>query len=68
MYDLILQNISKHIKLTQEETDYFTSVLQLKRLRRRQYLIQEGDVSRYESFVNKRCLRAYYVEEKGQSI
>jgi CRP-like cAMP-binding protein len=66
MYDLILQNISKHIQLTQEETDYFTSVLQIKRLRKKQYLIQEGVVSRYESFVNKGCLRSYYIDEKGQ--
>lgn len=66
MYDLILQNISKHIQLTQDETDYFTSVLRVKRLRRKQYPIQEGDVSRFESFVNKGCLRAYYLDEKGQ--
>jgi CRP-like cAMP-binding protein len=66
MYELILKNISKHIQLTQAEIDYFTSVLQIKRLRRKQYLIQEGEVSRYESFVNKGCLRAYYVDEKGQ--
>ena len=66
MYDLILQNISKHIQLTEVETDYFTSVLQIKRIRRKQYLIQEGNVSRYEAFVNKGCLRAYHVDEKGQ--
>jgi CRP-like cAMP-binding protein len=66
MYNLILQNISRYIQLTHEETDYFTSVLQIKRLRKKQYLVQEGDVCRYESFVNKGCLRAYHVDEKGQ--
>ncbi len=66
MYALILQNISKHIQLTQEETDYFISVLQIKKLRKKQFLVQEGDVCRYETFVNKGCLRAYHVDEKGQ--
>lgn len=66
MYDLIPQHIAKHIQLTQEETDYFISILQIKRLRKKQYLVQEGDVCRYESFVNKGCLRAYHVDEKGQ--
>jgi CRP-like cAMP-binding protein len=66
MYDLILQNISKHIQLTQEETDYFTSILQIKKLRRKQFLVQEGDVCRYETFVNKGCLRAYHIDEKGE--
>lgn len=66
MYDLILQNISKLIQLTQEEIDYFISVLQIKKLRKKQFLVQEGDVCRYETFINKGCLRAYHVDEKGQ--
>jgi CRP-like cAMP-binding protein len=66
MHDLLLQNISKYIQLTQEEIDCFISVIQIKRLRKKQYLVQEGDVCRYESFVNKGCLRAYHVDEKGQ--
>jgi CRP-like cAMP-binding protein len=66
MYELILQHISKYIQLTEEENDYFISVLQVKRLRKKQYLVQEGDVCRFETFVNKGCLRAYYVDEKGQ--
>jgi CRP-like cAMP-binding protein len=66
MYNLLLQNISKYIQLTQEEINYFTSVIQIKRLRKKQYLVQEGDVCRYESFVNKGCLRTYHVDEKGQ--
>ena len=66
MYNLLLQHISKYIQLTQEERDYFTSAIQIKRLRKKQYLVQEGDVCRYESFVNKGCLRTYHVDEKGQ--
>jgi CRP-like cAMP-binding protein len=66
MHELILQHISKYIKLTEEEKDYFISVLQVKRLRKKQYLVQEGDVCRFESFVNKGCLRVYHIDEKGQ--
>jgi CRP-like cAMP-binding protein len=28
--------------------------------------VQEGDVCRFETFVNKGCLRAYHIDEKGQ--
>jgi CRP-like cAMP-binding protein len=66
MYDLILQNIARYIQLTPEETDFFISVLQIKKLRKKQYLFQEGDVCRYETFVNKGCLRTYHIDEKGQ--
>src|SRR5687767_9686069 len=65
MFELILANVSKHINLTEEEKDYFTSILQPKKLRRRQYLVQAGEPCRYECFVTKGCLRQYYVDDKG---
>jgi len=66
MYDLILKNISRFIQLTPKETDYFFSLVQIKKLKKRQYLLQEGEICRYEYFINKGCLRAYYTDEKGQ--
>ena len=66
MFELILKNVSRHITLTPEETAYFTSILKRKTLRKKQYLLQAGDVSRHECFVNKGCLRTYLVDEKGQ--
>ena len=66
MYDLILKNISRFITLTPEEQQYFTSLLRVKRLKKKQYLLQEGDVARYDYFVNKGCLRTYTIDEKGQ--
>lgn len=66
MYDLILKNIAQYITLSNEERDYFISVLLPKKLRKRQYLVQAGDACRYECFINKGCLRQYYVDEAGQ--
>lgn len=66
MYELILKNIAKHVSLTPEEIEAFTSILQPKKLRKRQYLVQAGDPCRYECFINKGCLRQYYVSEEGQ--
>lgn len=66
MYDLILKNITQYITLSNEERDYFVSLLLPKKLRKRQYLIQAGDACRYECFITKGCLRQYYVDEAGQ--
>jgi CRP-like cAMP-binding protein len=63
---LILQHLSRFITLDREETGYFESILVRKKIRRRQYLIQEGDVVKYEHFVSKGCLRSYEIDEKGQ--
>jgi CRP-like cAMP-binding protein len=66
MYTRILKNISRFIVLTPEEEQYFTSLLRPKKIRKKQYLLQEGDICRYEYFVNKGCLRTYTVDQKGQ--
>lgn len=63
--DLILSNVARHIQLEDHEKDFFLSVLTHKKLRRRQYLLQEGDICRHENFVVKGCLRAYYIDEDG---
>lgn len=66
MFDTIHRNITKHIDLTKEEFHYFTSLLKTKRLRKKQFLLEEGDICRYECFVNNGCLRQYYLDKKGQ--
>ena len=66
MHDLLLENISRHIQLTDDEVEYFKSILHHRTLRKRQYLLQAGDVCRFENFVNKGCLRAYTVDDKGE--
>jgi len=65
MYDLILKNISRFIQLTPQETDYFISILHIKKFKKRQYILHEGEICRYEYFVNKGCLRAYHTDDKG---
>jgi CRP-like cAMP-binding protein len=65
MYNLILKNVSRFITLTPEEEKYFTSILKIKKLKKKQYLLQEGDINRYEYFVNKGCLRTYTIDERG---
>jgi CRP-like cAMP-binding protein len=65
MYDLILKNVSRFITLTPEEEQYFTSILKVKKLKKKQYLLQEGEITHHEYFVNKGCLRTYSIDERG---
>lgn len=61
----ILRNVNRHITLDAAEEAHFLSLLVQRQLKRRQFLVQEGDVSRYVAFVNNGCLRAYTVDEQG---
>lgn len=50
---------------TEEELEKVASVAVIKKVRKRQYLTQEGDVAKNHAFVTKGCLRTYTVDEKG---
>lgn len=50
---------------TAEELEKVAEAAVLKRVRKRQYLTQEGDVAKNHAFVTKGCLRTYSVDEKG---
>lgn len=60
-----LQYLRRNFTLSDEETEMFRSVCRIKKLRRKQYLLQEGDIWRYNAFVTKGLLRTYAVDEKG---
>ncbi len=61
----ILENISKHIDLTNGEAEYFISLLKQRTLARREFLLHSGDIARHETFVVKGLLRAYTVNDSG---
>jgi len=66
MFEIIRKNIAKHIQLNDEEFGYFTSLLKTKRLRKKQFLLEEGEVVNFECFVNSGCLRLYHLDENAQ--
>jgi CRP-like cAMP-binding protein len=65
MFERLSQNINEHISVTQEEFNFCKTLFLPKKLRKRQYLLQEGDVCKYVSFVEKGILRTYNIDEKG---
>lgn len=54
------------LPLTEEEKQSVESSFQERKLRRRQYLLQEGEVCTHNTFVVEGCLRMYTVDEKGK--
>jgi CRP-like cAMP-binding protein len=65
MYELLFQKLREKILLTEEEEQLCKSFFIPKKLRKKQYLLQEGDVCRYIAFTEKGMLRSYTVDEKG---
>lgn len=66
MFDTFRKYLEDKIALTNQDFEFIESVSSFKKLRKRQYLLQEGDVCRFNAFVCSGFLRYYYVDEKGQ--
>jgi CRP-like cAMP-binding protein len=65
MFELLFQKFDEKIDLTEEEKKLSQSFFIPKKLRRKQYLLQEGDVCKYVAFVEKGLLRSFAVNDKG---
>lgn len=61
----ILQNIAKHITLDSNEQDYFLSLLQVKHIKRKDFLLRANEVIKTENFITKGCVRAYTIDSNG---
>ncbi len=66
LHSYILQKSKSTQPLTGEELELVRAAFVPKKLRKKQYLLQEGEVSKYHSFVCKGCLRMFRVDAKGQ--
>jgi CRP-like cAMP-binding protein len=65
MYELFFQNFNSKVTLTQEEETLIKTYLTPKKLRKKQYLLQEGDVCKTIAFIEKGALKAYSVDDTG---
>ncbi|RZJ52543.1 MAG: cyclic nucleotide-binding domain-containing protein, partial [Flavobacterium sp.] len=65
MIEILFKHIEQKVNLTQAEREMIGTFFVSKRLRKKQYLLQEGDVCRYLCFVADGLLRTYNVDEKG---
>ncbi|HEX3080705.1 MAG TPA: Crp/Fnr family transcriptional regulator, partial [Puia sp.] len=61
--EMIIHHIKKVISITEDQESYFLSLLRYRKIRRKQYILQAGDISRYENFIIKGCVRSYFIDE-----
>jgi CRP-like cAMP-binding protein len=62
---LIIDSITRHITLSAEEKQHFTALLQPKSIKRKQFILEDGEVCKYSTFVTKGCLRGFTVDANG---
>lgn len=60
---LIIQNISKHISLTQEEERLFLSKTEIQNYKTKTILLNAGEVCKHSYFVNSGLLRSFNIND-----
>ena len=65
MFKVFFIHVNEKVSLTDEEQQTIKTFFSPKKLRKKQYLLQEGDVCKYMAFVEKGLLRSYNVDDKG---
>lgn len=62
----LIMYFENFLPLNEEEKTYLGKVFRERKIRRRQYILQEGEVCRFNSFVVEGCFRMYYVDDNGK--
>ena len=65
MFQVFFTHLQEKVVLSANEEALIKTYFIPKKLRKKQYLLQEGDVCRYFVFVENGLLRSYNVDEKG---
>ncbi len=65
LFNVLFEHIEDKVQLTDRDKGLVMSFFKCKKLRKRQYLLQEDDMCKYISFVAQGLMRSYTVDEKG---
>lgn len=57
--------VARYIRLSEEELDFFHSLLRYRTVKKKTFLLQEGEVCDFEAYLIKGCIRTYYLDKEG---
>jgi len=65
MFDAIDRFIAKYVSLNDEELAFFHSLLRTRKVKKKNFLLQEGEICDFEAFIIRGCIRSYYLDKEG---
>ena len=65
MNQAILDYVSQHVRLTSQEQEQLLGFVTERKILKKQYLLQAGDVCTYQSMVASGCLRVFFSDPEG---
>lgn len=65
MYEFLHKKVKETISITDEEFEYAKTLFIPKKLRKKRFLLEDGDPCIYTTFVEKGLLRSFTIDDKG---
>jgi CRP-like cAMP-binding protein len=64
--DIFRNYLKDKVDITEEQFQFWSSLLLTRKIPKNQYLLQEGEISHFVSFVSQGCLRLYSSDAAGK--
>jgi CRP/FNR family transcriptional regulator, anaerobic regulatory protein len=61
----LIDSLQKHIDLSRQEQEMLSEFLVLKTVKKKQFLLHEGQIAKDVAFVVSGCLRSYSIDQNG---
>jgi len=62
----LLKYINNYVALTTEEAAFLESKVSIRKYLKGQFIVQQGDVCKYECFVLSGCTKTFHIDKEGQ--
>jgi CRP-like cAMP-binding protein len=66
MHDALVKNLQRYVPVSDAEATTISALFTHRKFRKRQFISQEGDIARYDSYVLRGLTRIYEVDRKGK--
>ena len=65
MFEVLFNTINQKVNLTTDEEEQCKTFFTFKKIKKKQYLVQQEDVCKYSAFISKGLLRSGFTDDKG---
>ncbi|KOP37751.1 Crp/Fnr family transcriptional regulator [Flavobacterium sp. WLB] len=65
MFQKIREYLSRSVRLSEKEIKIFENSLELRLVPKKTILLQAGEVCNFEAYINKGCIREYFIDDAG---
>lgn len=68
MFQQINQYVARCISLNEKELAFFHSILHHKKIKKKTFLLQQGQICDFEAYIIKGCIKVYYLDKEGNEV